>query len=263
MGNLKLKDRISGYEEAAQFKLLNRVPLIITINGRSFSKVTSLLEKPFSKEFAQCMYSCLIRLIQEIDGAVFGYSFNDEIVIVVRNDQNLETAAWYDNQIQKIVSITSSLVTLYFNNYANSIDMNVHGEAAFTAQVFAVPNETEAINVMISKQQQAFQTAVQSACLYELIKKFNKNDIKEMLSGTSYDEKINLLSQECGINFNDYPLAFRRGVACYRSPQVVQYNGTESIKNKWVLDAEIPIFTREHSFLSQIFHTGNDILRKE
>lgn len=262
MASIKLKDRISGYEEAAQFKLLNRIPLIITVNGRAFSKVTSLLEKPFSTQFAQCMYACLLKLVQEIDGAIFGYCFNDEIVIMVRNDQNLETNSWYDNNVQKIVSVVSSLMTLQFNNYANSIDMNLMGDAIFLAEIFAVPNITEAINVMVSKQQLAFQTSVQSACFYELIKKYNKNDITEMLSNMSYDEKINLLQQECGVDFNEYSLAFRRGAACYRSPTVVNYNGEENIKNKWILDIEIPIFTKEHSFLSQIFKTGSDIFRK-
>lgn len=257
----KLKDRIAGYEEASRYKLLSRVPLILTINGRSFSKVTSLLDKPFCKEFAQCIYSCLMKVVQEVDGAVFGYCFNDEIVLVVKNDQSLETTPWYDNDIQKITSIAASMTTLHFNNYANSIDMNLHGDAVFTASVFAVPNITEAINVMVGKQQFAFQSSLQAACLYELIKKFNKNDIKEMLAGTSYDEKINLLHQECGINYNDYSIAFRRGIACYRAPQVVQFNGAESIKNKWILDANIPIFTKEHSFLGQIFNSGSDILR--
>ena len=181
------------------------------------------------------------------------YSFNDEIILVLRNDQNLETSPWYDNNLEKIVSAVSSITTLQFNNYANSIDMNLHGDAVFTASAFNIPNIVEAINVLVLMQQFAFQSSVQSACLYELLKKYNKNDIKEMLAGTSYDEKINLLHQECGIDFSDYPQAFRRGVACYRAPTVVDYKGQQTVKNKWLLDLEIPIFTKEHSFLSQIF----------
>ncbi len=75
--------------------------------------------------------------------------------------------------------------------------------------------------------------------------------------------EINLLNQECGINFNDYPAAFRRGVACYRAPTVVNYQGEETLKNKWLLDLEIPIFTKEHSFLGHILKTGNDIFRNK
>lgn len=260
---VSLKNRISGYEEASNYKLLARLPIILTINGRSFSKITSLLEKPFFTPFTQCMYSTLVKLLHEIDGAIFGYSFNDEIVIVLRNDQQLETDPWYDNEIQKIVSVVSSLATLQFNNVANSIDLNLIGEPVFLVNAFVVPNVVEAINVMVSKQQQAFQTSVQQACFYELIKKYNKNDIKDMLMDLSHDEKINLLKQECNIDFNEYSTAFKRGVACYRAATMVEYNGSEMIKQKWALDVDIPIFTREHSFLGHIFNTGNDIFRKK
>lgn len=258
-----LKDRILEYEKPASEKFLIKVPVIIIVNGRSFSKVTSLIDKPFSTEFLGCMASCLEKLVQEIDGAVFGYSFNDEIVIIARNDQTLETVPWYDNNIQKMVSAAASLVTLQFNNYANSVDMNLHGDAVFLAKSFIVGNIPEAINVVVSKQQQAFHTSIQYACLYEMLKKYNKNDIKEMLSGNSNDEKIALLQQECGVDFNEYPVAFRRGVACYRAPTVVNYAGEQTTKHKWVLDVNIPIFTKEHSFLGQILKAGSDIIRKD
>lgn len=253
MSNLKLRDRVENYSENCNFKLMNRVPLIITVNGRSFSKVTSLLDKPFSIPFAESMYSTLIRLSQEIDGATLGYSYNDEIVIVVRNDQNLDTVAWYDNSVQKVASVVSSIATLHFSNFISSIDLNLMSDPVFITNVYTVPNITEAINVMVCKQQNAFQTAVQQACLYEMLSKYDKSSIKEMIAGLTNDEKINLLYEETGVDFNDYPSAFKRGVACYRSPMPVQFEGTETVKNKWIINTEIPIFTQEHSFLSQIF----------
>jgi len=257
MSNTKLKDRIAAYENTADIKLLPRVPLIITINGRSFSKITSLLDKPYCSKFADCMYSSMLRLVNEIDGAVFAYSFNDEIVIVVRNDQSLETQPWYDNRIQKITSVTASIATMHFNNCAAANDLNLMGDPIFLSKVFVVPNITEAINVMVSKQQQAFQSSINFACFYELLKKYNKEEIKEMLAGTSLDEKIDLLSQECNIDFNEYPAEFRRGVACYRSPKL----DDGILKHKWILNSDIPIFTRDHSFLGTIFKSGHDIIR--
>ena len=116
MSNSKLKDRIAVYENTADTKLLPRLPLIVTINGRSFSKITSLLEKPYCPKFAECMYATMQRLVQEIDGSVFAYSFSDEIIIVARNDQTLDTHPWYDNKVQKIVSAVSSVASAHFNN---------------------------------------------------------------------------------------------------------------------------------------------------
>jgi tRNA(His) guanylyltransferase len=259
---LSVKDRVQGYSQISQNRLLPKLPIITIINGRGFSRITSLLDKPYSSELAQCLYSALLTLMGEIDGAVFGYSFSDQIIIISRNDQTLETQPWLNNDAQKISSITASIATLQFNNYAASIDLSIMGDATFYSEVFVVPSITEAINVLVAKQQDCFQSSVYQACFFELLKKHDRNDIRNMLSGTTIDEKTNLLSQECSIDFADYPLAFRRGVACYRAPKVVLYEGKEEIKHKFVLNSELPIFTKEFGFLGSIFQNGMDILRK-
>lgn len=258
MPNIKLKDRIDSYQEASDFKLLNRLPIIICVNGRSFAKNTSLIDKPYCPKFSECMLSTTLKLCSEIEGAIFAYQHNDEIVIVVRNDQNSETSPWYDNKLQKICSITASIATSHFNNCVNAIDLNLLGDVVFTSQVFAVPNIVEAINAMIFKQQQNFHTSIQFACFYELLKKYDKNNIKEMLTGLSIDEKIDLLHQECDVDFNEYPTIFKRGAACYKIPKVIK---GVSMKNKWNVNLELPIFTKDQSFLSNIFRMGADIYR--
>lgn len=257
MSNIKLKDRIDSYQESSDYKLLNKVPLIISINGRAFSKLTSLLDKPYCIKFSECILSTMLRMCSEIEGALFAYQHNDEIVILVRNDQTLDTSPWYDNKLQKICSVTSSIATLHFNNCANRIDLNLLGDPLFTSQIFPVPNIMEAINTIIYKQQHNFQTSIQFACFYELLKRYDKPTIKEMLNGLSMDEKIDLLHQECNINFNEYPSSFRRGSACYKSQKII--NG--AIKNKWAINSELPIFTKDQSFLGNIVRMGSDIFR--
>ena len=256
----KLKDRIISYQEATDYKLLNRVPLIITINGRSFAKATSLLDKPYCHKFAECMFSTTLRLCNEIEGTLFAYYFNDEITIIARNDQSNDTVPWFDNKIQKICSATAAMATVYFNECTSSIGLNILGEPIFTSQVFVVPNISESINTIIYKQQHNFHIAIQSACFYELLKFYDKNTIKEMLSGLSIDEKMELLQQECNIDFNNYPASFKRGVAFYKVPKVID----GSVKNKWFINSELPIFTKDQSFISNIIkNNGVDIFRHE
>lgn len=256
MSHVKLKDRIDSYIDLCNYKLLTRVPIIICINGKSFSKVTSLLDKPFCNKFAENMLSTTVKLCMEVEGTIFAYQYSDEIVLVSRNDQSNNTSAWFDNCIQKICSVTASIATQHFNNFAASTEMNLMGDCFFTSQVFAVPNITEAINVIISKQQQNFYTSIQLACFYELIKKYDKNTIKEMLNDLSIDEKIDLLNQECNIDFNEYPSSFRRGVACYKAPKIID----GSVKNKWTVNNDLPIFTKE-KFLENLFKIGHDLFR--
>lgn len=257
MSHLKLKDRIDSYRDSSDYKLLAKLPLIICINGKSFAKATSLLEKPYDTKLAECMHSTMIRLCNEVEGALFAYHFNDEIVLVARNDQGPETSPWFDNKLQKICSVTSSIATGHFDDCATSISLNLTHDPVFYSQVFTVPNIVEAINAIIFKQQHNFLCSIQFSCFYELLKKYEKNTIKEMLSGLSMDEKIDLLKQECNVDFNEYPLSFRRGTACYKIPKIVN----ESVKNKWFINEELPIFTKDQSFLTNIFKHGSDIFR--
>ncbi len=259
-----LQDRISHYAENCDYKMLRKLPVVTIINGRSFSKVTSLFNKPFSHDFMDMMCSVMLKLVHEIDGSIFGYLFNDEIIIISRNDQSNETNPWYDNKIQSIVSAASAIATLELNNNINLTNNNFVGDALFTAKTFTVPNITETINVLISKQQQAIQTSVTFACFYELIKKYDNQTIKDILSGRTFEEKIEILKDECKIDYNLYPMEFKRGVACYRVPSIIiGKNDEEIIKNKWTINHNIPIFTKDHTFLKTIFNYGSDIFRAD
>ena len=255
----KLKDRIDTYQAGTDYLLMPRTPVIIVINGRGFTKLTQLLDKPFCPKLLECFTSTTLRLCSEIEGTVFAYQHNDEIVLITRNDQTLETEAWYDNRLQKICSISASLATRYFSHYTNQIRLDLSGDPIFTSQVFTVPTIGEAINTIVFKQQRNFHTSISLACMYELIKKYDKNSIKDMLGGLTVDEKIDLLRQECQVEFNDYPVAFRRGTACYKTPKIVD----QSTKYKWYLNTEPPIFTKDQSFLSNLFRNGADIFRQE
>lgn len=245
---LSTKDRVESYQELSNFRLMAKLPVILTINGRSFSKLSSLIDKPYCPKFGECLYSTAIRLCSEIDGVVFGYVHGDDITLVLRNDQTNDTLPWCNNQINKITSIASSVASLHFNKCAAALDLNIV-DPTFISTCFTVPNLSEAINTIIYKQQQNFYTSIQFACFYEMIKKFDKQAIKDMLSGLSFDDKVQLLKQECDVDYYQYPTEFRRGVALYKIPKVYEGN----MKFKWHVNYDLPIFTKEQSFLSAVF----------
>lgn len=254
-----LKERIENYAESTNFKILPKLPLIISVNGRSFSKNTSLINKPFCSIFHQCMISTMTKLCTEIDGALFAFQHNDEITIIARNDQNADTTPWYDNKIQNICSVVSAIATMQFNVKAEELDLNLMGEPIFITHVNPVPSITEAINSVIYCQQHNSQISIQFACFYEMIKKYDKPTIKEMISGLGVDERIQLLKQECNIDYYQYPAAFRRGSAAYKVPKLI--DGV--MKNKWAINHDLPIFTKNQDFLNNILTLGHDIYRAD
>ena len=252
---MNLKERIYSYEQNYDIKLVNKLPIFIVLNGRGFRKTTAHLEKPFSSYFAEAMCATMLSLASEIDGSTLLYSFNDEIVILLRNDQHNEITPWCDNRIQKIVSSAGSIATLQFNKQILANDINVVGDPIFTAETFIVPSISEAVNVFISKQQKAFYISIYMAVFHELIKTRNLKDVQEIISNKSLEEKLDILKTECKKDYNLYSLAFRRGMACYRKPKVFQNENGETIKNKLVINTSLPIFAKEQDFLYEIINS--------
>lgn len=247
-----LKERVLAYEDVSDFKLTRKLPVIINLNGRGFRKTTSVLQKPYSEEFVAVMGQTLIRLASEIEGAVLVYSFNDEISIICRNDQNLDSEAWYDNSIQKIISASASIASIALFTAAQTQNIKLLGDPVFLGKAFIVPSITETINYLIAKQHQASHTAISMACFYELLKKYSAEKVLRITKTLTVDEKYDLLMKECDVDLQSYPLAFWRGIACYRTPKLIKTTFGDEIKNKLTIDDELPFFNKDQVFLNNI-----------
>lgn len=238
----KLIDRINLYESSTDYIILPKIPLIFKINGKGFSNTTSLLDKPFDSDFSDCLMSTTKLLCSEIEGAVLSYTFNDTIIIIARNDQNNNAQTWFKNKITKLSSFTSSLAGIHFYKCADHISLSLQGYPVFTSHVFPVPNINEAINYLISCQQLNSLIAVQFSCYYELLKKYDKQHIKKTMHGLSNVERLDLLKDECGIDYETYNSIFRKGAVHLRS-----YDG----KFKWDVLDNPPIFSTNQDFLKE------------
>jgi tRNA(His) 5'-end guanylyltransferase len=252
-----LSERIREYESCYQQSIISKIPLVITINGRNFQKTTALLDKPSSIDFLDAMGHIMITIMSEISGSIFAYSFNDEIIIILKND----TMPWCDNITSKIVSITSSIASLEFLKFSKDKNLSLVGDPIFTSKVFAVPNFIEAINLLILKQQYAFHAILNNVAFYELIKKYDAETVQHTLNGKSSQEKAEILMEETGIDIDNIGLPFRRGIAAYRAPKIITTAKGEEIRSKLMLDTELPVFAQDKEFLFQIFKAGKDILR--
>ena len=110
-----LGDRMKDYENVNRFYLTRRMPLIIRIDGRAFHTFCRGLKKPYDRIFAESMQAATLNLCKNIEGCKLAYTQSDEISLLLTDYDELETQAWFDKNLQKIVSISASLATLYFN----------------------------------------------------------------------------------------------------------------------------------------------------
>ncbi len=118
--NMSLGDRMKiYYENCSKIVLPRRMPLIIRLDGKAFHTLTRGCEKPFDMNIIKLMDQTTKYLCKNIQGAVLAYVQSDEISILVHNYKRLTSSAWFDNELEKIVSITAGMASAYFTMMYN------------------------------------------------------------------------------------------------------------------------------------------------
>lgn len=241
---MKLGDRIkSFYENRTKTFLTRRLITIIRLDGKNFSQLTKGLNKPFDDGFSTDMDATAVYLCQNIQGAKFAFCQSDEISIVLTDFDNLESDAWFDYNVQKMVSVSASMATAKFNQLRlfREVNNSDYKLAAFDSRVFQVPSIDEMVNVMIWRQQDCTRNSISMAGHAELGSK--------AIMGKSGKEVQEMLFQEKGINWNDYKTKYKRGTIIKKhSFEIEGPNNEIVIRSKWI-PVETPKFTEQKDLL--------------
>lgn len=268
-----LGDRMKTYEYVTRNYLTRKLPVIIRIDGKAFHSFTRGFKKPFDDIFVKSMQETMKYLCENVQGCVLGYCQSDEITLVLVDYQSREASAWFDNNIQKMVSVSASMATMAFNRffvnnchqwYEDNIDFdelilgtdenikklfNAYTKACnkgamFDSRVFTMPKE-EVANCLIWRQQDATRNSIQSVG--------QANFSHNQLQGKNCSNIQDMLMLEKGINWNDYPTHLKRGTCCIKKPfKINEGTEQEAIRNKWVIDTEIPIFTQDKDYINKL-----------
>ena len=236
---MELGKRMKNYEFVTRNYLTCRTPVIVRIDGKAFHTFTKGLEKPYDTNLMRLMQDTTLSLCEQVEGCKLGYTQSDEISLLLTDWNKNETQAWFQNNLSKIISITASITTLEFNK--NILILGLCGtdtvwqdkvmKALFDSRAFNLPKE-EVCNYFIWRQQDATRNAIQLVGQSE----FSYNE----LQNKSCNQIQEMLFQEKGINFNDYPISFKRGTC------IIKKDG------KWIIDKEIPIFTQDRDYIENL-----------
>jgi tRNA(His) 5'-end guanylyltransferase len=272
-------DRMKTYEAAYDYYITKRLPVIIRLDGRAFHNVTKKMPKP-CYTFGKVMAHSMMAVAADIEGCVFGYTQSDEVTLVLKNDQSLQSQAWFDNRLQKMITIAASSMTYWFNNGWEHRDFYPdHQEeseidslydfklptAVFDARVFAVPSMIEMVNAVIWRQKDCLKNAISLAAYEELSKKHGKGHARKMLDKQGQADRLELLKKECSIEFHQhYPSAFRKGYGAYKKDKLVTGpSGEQVMRSVWKLDSDLPIFSKDNSLLVKCYDFTTDEEDKE
>jgi tRNA(His) 5'-end guanylyltransferase len=155
----------SYYEKRNQSYLIRRMPVIIRLDGKAFHTYTKNFIRPFDKKLQNNMIDTTKFLMENIQNAKLGYTQSDEISILLIDYVKLNTDAWFDNNVQKMTSVSASLCTGIFN-YNMADFMNISNKIAFfDSRVFNIP-ESDMINYFIWRQQDCIKNSISSLAQY-------------------------------------------------------------------------------------------------
>lgn len=262
--NLSLSERIKSYESASEVRLLGKLPIFIRLNIRSYNRVSKKLDKPHSYPMSDLLSQTLLGTISDIDNSVFGYSFYDEINIVIKNDGIKDDSTWLSNDLQKMASVASSLAT--YNFYKTYAEMEnkpeIAGQVIFGACVFAVPNVDEAMGALIDSQNNCIINAINLLSYDFYAAKYGKSEASAFLEKKNVSDRILLLKEEFGFDLKaDCKPEFLYGTTAYKVPHMYASTGGSVRKNKWLVDKNTTKFADDKNLILNILHSGHDVFR--
>ena len=250
------------YEQVPKTRLVRRMPVAIRIDGKAFHTFTKGFRKPFDDILIKTMQETTKYLCENIQGCVLGYTQSDEITLILVDYQKLTSSAWFDYEVQKLCSISASMATIAFNKYfaenvaneileyktsmvSQSVEIQqkikeyhdtlraaVNKGAMFDARCFNIPKE-EVTNLIYWRQLDATRNSIQMVGQANFSHKELQNKTCNMIQDMLHEQK--------GINWNDYPTVCKRGAAVIK----VEMESERINATGWIIDTEMPILKGE------------------
>jgi len=183
MGKDNLGDRMKKYELASKYILTNRTPVILRVDGKAFHTFTRHMEKPYDARLIESMVLSGEQTAKEMMGFAIGYHQSDEFSFYINNIKKISSESWFDNEIQKLCSITASMFTTNFNSILSS-------RAYFDCRAFNIPDD-DVPNYFIWRQKDWIRNSTQMLARtyfsHKELQGKSQSDIHEML----YQKNVN------------------------------------------------------------------------
>lgn len=217
-------------------KILPTQSFIVRLDGRSFSKFTSGLKKPFDEKFTQAMVLTTKDLLNEFS-AITGYTHSDEITIIFQKMLSEEEEAAlkkenkevpvhvFDGRVVKILTTMSAYCSVRFNFHLVNIIKEDNGkyfnykegflaklnafQAVFDARLVLFPKEKENEEIINHMIWRSMYDCERNAVSTYARSYFSQKE----LHGKKKGEMIQMMEKEKGFKWEtDAPLFWRHGV---------------------------------------------------
>ena len=217
-----LGDRMKRYEAVSKTSLVQRMPVILRLDGCHFHTFTKGFVKPFDDVMIKSMQDTMKYLCENIQGCVFGYTQSDEITLVLVDYKNLHSSQWFDNEVQKMCSVAASMAGMFFTRcFANNaLFAHVDDEqykkyenaiargAYFDCRTFNVPKE-DVVNCLLWRIRDCVRNSVLSLAQVE----FSHKEIQNK----NISQLKNMLLENKNINWDSLTAIQKYGSICIKN----------------------------------------------
>lgn len=192
-------NRMKTYEAIETGRKLDPIlPIYARIDGRSFSRFTRDMDRPFDARMIHAMVETTKHLVQETH-ARMGYTQSDEISLVWLAD-GPDADVLFSGKVQKMVSVLASMAAAKFARVCPT--GFEHRLPHFDCRVFQLPSREEAANAFLWRAMDARKNAISMLAQSRFShRELHQKDQKAMLA----------MLAEIGIDFEAFPAAFTRG----------------------------------------------------
>lgn len=243
-----LKEKCYRLRETTNYKLNSEEPVLVMIDGRSFSKlIKKKFNLPFDNLFIDIMNKVAMHVCENIQSVKLAYCQSDEISFFIdsRPSGDKTPTLFCDGRLNKILPLIASMASSKFNQLIikNTIG-KLYGEtegyigqaeingcldkiklAEFDCKAWNVPNDNDVYAWFLFRQLDCIRNSKQQAAQTYI--SHNK------LCGKNTDEQISMLLNEKGINWHEYEDDKKFGRLIYKELMTLSNEYGEFERSKW------------------------------
>lgn len=263
---MDIGDRMKFYENLSPSatQLIPLQPAVVRLDGARFHNFTKKLDRPYDARLSELMIQTTEYLVR-LTNARIGYTQSDEITLVLYTE-DFDSKIYFEGKIFKILSVLASETSVFFNKkLPEMLPEKAHLSPVFDCRVWNVPNQTEAANAVLWRELDASKNSISMAARAYFSHKelMNKN-------GSMMQE---MLWQKHGVNWNDYPAAFKRGTFVQRRKTLKilsaeeialipekQRGPTNIVERHAIVRVDMPQFSKVANRIQVIFDGAEPIL---
>jgi tRNA(His) guanylyltransferase len=250
--------RMKAYEAVETARRLDvTLPIYARIDGRSFSRFTRGMKRPFDPSMTDAMVETTKHLVEKTHARI-GYTQSDEISLVWQAEEGSDV--FFSGKVQKMVSVLASMAAARFITLIP--EQYVERFPHFDCRVFQLPSRMEAANAFLWRAMDARKNAISMVAQHHFSHKalFGK-DQRAMLA----------MLADASVDFGVYPQWFRLGTFVRRVTEMrvltqdeldripEKHRPTGLVERSRVITVDVPLFNQVANREGFIFEGENPI----